>query len=99
MALYDLDRIEFAYGPKAVIADLSLTIEGGHFYGIIGPNGSGKSTLIDLLAGHLKDRHRSTSGSTGAPLPFTRAKTWPAESHWFLRIFASIFPTPAGKSS
>ncbi|WP_319521987.1 ABC transporter ATP-binding protein [uncultured Desulfosarcina sp.] len=54
MALYDLDRIEFAYGPKAVIANLSLTIEGGHFYGIIGPNGSGKSTLIDLLAGHLK---------------------------------------------
>lgn len=54
MVLYDLDRIEFAYGPKAVIADLSLTMEGGHFYGIIGPNGSGKSTLIDLLAGHLK---------------------------------------------
>jgi len=54
MALYELDRIEFAYGPNAVIADLSLTIEGGHFYGIIGPNGSGKSTLIDLLAGHLR---------------------------------------------
>jgi iron complex transport system ATP-binding protein len=52
--MYDLENIGFAYGPRAVFADLSLTFEAGHFYGIIGPNGCGKSTLIDLLAGHLR---------------------------------------------
>ncbi len=57
--MYELEHIGFAYGQKRVIDDLSLTLEGGHFYGIIGPNGSGKSTLIDLLAGHLSpDRGR-----------------------------------------
>lgn len=57
--MYELEHIGFAYGPKRVIDDLSLTLEAGHFYGIIGPNGSGKSTLIDLLAGHLcPDRGR-----------------------------------------
>jgi iron complex transport system ATP-binding protein len=51
--MYDLENIRFAYGPKAVFENLSLTFEAGHFYGVIGPNGCGKSTLIDLLAGHL----------------------------------------------
>ena len=52
--MYILENIGFAYGPKAVFENLSLTFEAGHFYGIIGPNGCGKSTLIDLLAGHLR---------------------------------------------
>jgi ABC-type cobalamin/Fe3+-siderophores transport system ATPase subunit len=52
--MYELENIGFAYGPKTIIADLSLTFETGHFYGIIGPNGSGKTTLIDLLAGHIR---------------------------------------------
>ena len=54
VTMYSLDHIHFAYGPKTVIENLSLTFDGGHFYGIIGPNGCGKTTLIDLLAGHLK---------------------------------------------
>lgn len=57
--MYALDHIGFAYGSKTIIDDLSLTLDGGHFYGVIGPNGSGKTTLIDMLAGHLRpDRGR-----------------------------------------
>ena len=52
--MYQLDRIEFAYGDKRVLKRLSLSFETGCFYGIIGPNGCGKTTLIDLLGGHLK---------------------------------------------
>ena len=49
--MYVLENIGFAYGgAKTVIEELSLTLEKGHFYGIIGPNGCGKTTLIDLLA-------------------------------------------------
>ena len=52
--VYALENIDFAYGTEMVLADLSLALEGGHFYGIIGPNGCGKTTLVDLLTGHLR---------------------------------------------
>jgi iron complex transport system ATP-binding protein len=65
--MYELENIGFAYGLKTVIEDLSLTLESGHFYGIIGPNGCGKSTLIDLLAGHIQP-HKGTIRLTGRQL-------------------------------
>ncbi|MEK9752452.1 MAG: ABC transporter ATP-binding protein [Rhodospirillaceae bacterium] len=33
------------------LADVSLTIPRGSFFGLLGPNGAGKSTLINILAG------------------------------------------------
>ena len=50
--LYQVREAVFAYPIRNVFAGLSLTLEAGHFYGIIGPNGCGKTTLIDLLCGH-----------------------------------------------
>lgn len=53
--MYTLENIGFAYGgAKKVFDGLHISLEKGHFYGIIGPNGCGKTTLIDLLAGHLQ---------------------------------------------
>ena len=72
--MYDLENIGFAYGPKAVIENLSLRFEAGHFYGIIGPNGCGKSTLIDLLAGHLRPE-RGGVRLNGRPLQRLDRKT------------------------
>lgn len=71
--MYELENIGFAYGPKTIIADLSLTFEKGHFYGIMGPNGSGKTTLIDLLAGHLRP-NRDTIRLNGRSLPHCSRK-------------------------
>jgi len=44
----------FSYGELPVLRDFNLTLEGGHFHGVLGPNGSGKSTLLDLMTANLK---------------------------------------------
>jgi iron complex transport system ATP-binding protein len=49
-----LEQVQFCYGDRKVIDDLSMELAPGRFYGILGPNGSGKTTLLDLLAGHRK---------------------------------------------
>ncbi|MBT8345612.1 MAG: ABC transporter ATP-binding protein [Desulfofustis sp.] len=51
---WELENIDFSYGTFPCLAEISLTLGSGCFYGLIGPNGSGKSTLIDLLSGYLK---------------------------------------------
>lgn len=48
-----------AYGGKAALKDLNLTLERGKFVGLLGPNGSGKTTTIKLINGLLQP----TSGS------------------------------------
>lgn len=57
----EIEELTFAYAgidsQSAVIAELSLTLPAGRFYGIIGPNGCGKTTLIDLMMGQLKPSH------------------------------------------
>jgi len=52
--MLELENVSFAYGSKSVFDKLNLTLEAGHFYGIVGPNGCGKSTLLDLLAAHVR---------------------------------------------
>ena len=49
--VYQAENLSYAYGPHAVLRDVSFRIEAGRFYGIVGPNGSGKTTLLDLLVG------------------------------------------------
>ena len=39
------------YGKARGIADISLSVEEGDFFGFIGPNGAGKSTTIRTLLG------------------------------------------------
>ncbi|GAA5074761.1 ATP-binding cassette domain-containing protein [Lysobacter panacisoli] len=46
--------VDFAFGERVLMRDLSTTIFRGDRIGLIGPNGSGKTTLIKLLLGELK---------------------------------------------
>lgn len=44
------ERVRFAHeGRAAGLEDISLTIPGGAFVGVVGPSGAGKSTILKLL--------------------------------------------------
>ena len=45
--------------PKQALADFTLQVPRGSFFGLLGPNGAGKSTLINIMAGLVQ----KTSGS------------------------------------
>ncbi len=53
--MLECENIEFKYGTKLILSDISLQFNKGHLYGILGPNGSGKTTLIKILSGILKN--------------------------------------------
>ncbi len=45
-----IQNITKRYGEKAVVDDVSVTIERGTLTSFIGPNGAGKSTLLSLIS-------------------------------------------------
>ena len=59
MAVIDVDKIVFEFGPSARIIDgISFDADKGEFVSVIGPSGCGKSTLLRIIAGLI----RPTSG-------------------------------------
>ncbi|MDJ0811709.1 MAG: ABC transporter ATP-binding protein [Desulfobacterales bacterium] len=47
-------NINFAYGQKNVLTDVSLEMPMGRFVSLIGPSGAGKTTIADLVTGLLR---------------------------------------------
>ncbi|AIM37473.1 antibiotic ABC transporter ATP-binding protein [Sphingobacterium sp. ML3W] len=45
----ELQQVDFAYGEKAILKGINLTIEKGKTIALVGPSGGGKSTLVDLI--------------------------------------------------
>jgi len=53
MALFDVQNLGFAQNGKAIVDDVSLSIEKGSITGFLGRSGCGKTTLIKLISGIL----------------------------------------------
>lgn len=49
-----LNDVSVSIGKKAILTNISCTVESGDFIVIVGANGAGKSTLFDLIAGRRK---------------------------------------------
>lgn len=52
--MIEFKNVSFSYGSKAVINDLSFTVNEGECFVIAGENGAGKSTALALAAGILR---------------------------------------------
>ncbi|OZS79049.1 multidrug ABC transporter ATP-binding protein [Tetzosporium hominis] len=59
MSLLKLEHVTGGYSKKAVIHDLSFSVEPGELVGLIGLNGAGKSTTIKHIIG-LLNPHEGT---------------------------------------
>jgi len=52
--LLEVSDINFYYGTKCALENVTFTVEEGEFFGVIGPNGSGKTTLQRCISGIFK---------------------------------------------
>src|SRR5947209_2986549 len=50
-SLVTFDHATLGYGRRAVLTDISFTIDVGDFLGLVGPNGAGKTTILRALLG------------------------------------------------
>ncbi|WP_206953893.1 ABC transporter ATP-binding protein [Trinickia acidisoli] len=47
----ELDRVSLELAGRAILRDVSLSIDQGEFVGVLGPNGAGKTTLMRAVLG------------------------------------------------
>jgi branched-chain amino acid transport system ATP-binding protein len=51
MVVLAVENMRKSFGGVTAVNGVSLSLEGGHIYGLIGPNGSGKTTLFNCITG------------------------------------------------
>ncbi|MGL1956316.1 MAG: ABC transporter ATP-binding protein [Colwellia sp.] len=47
-------NLEYSYGEKNILQDLSFHVNEGAIFGLLGKNGAGKSTIINIMMGFLQ---------------------------------------------
>ena len=59
MAIINIEKLNYSYGKKEVLKELSLNIDENKLTGIIGPNGCGKSTLAKNIIRYINGKFES----------------------------------------
>ena len=54
MEIINIENLNFGYGERQILNNLSLSIDKKKLVGILGPNGCGKSTLLKNILGYLQ---------------------------------------------
>ena len=49
-----IESVNFSYGNKCVLENVSLSVDKGEMLVLLGANGAGKSTLMKIVSGFLK---------------------------------------------
>lgn len=88
MSLLSLNKISKAYGSTRAVADVSLEVEPGEFFGLLGPSGCGKTTTLRMIAG-LERPDNGTISFEGADITHL-----PPERRGFGMVFQNyaLFP-------
>lgn len=55
MIAIKIDNLNFSYGDRKILDNISVSLKKGKLTGILGPNGCGKSTLLKNILGYLKN--------------------------------------------
>lgn len=59
MPAIKINNLNFSYGNKQILKNMSLEIERKKITGILGPNGCGKSTLLKNILGYVNKNNES----------------------------------------
>ena len=51
MAFLSLKNLSRTFGSTRAVADVSLDVNQGEFFGLLGPSGCGKTTTLRMIAG------------------------------------------------
>ena len=88
MPLLSLKNISKRFDKTAAVADVSLDVERGEFFGLLGPSGCGKTTTLRMIAG-LESPDSGTISFEGVDIT-----NLPAEKRGFGMVFQNyaLFP-------
>ena len=71
--LVEFEDVSFAYGPRAILEGMSISVPKGQVVAIMGASGSGKTTVLRLMGGSLRPT-RGTVRVFGQSLNRMRAR-------------------------
>jgi len=68
--LAQITGASFGYDGSLVLQDVTFSIGGGDFVGVVGPSGSGKTTLLRLLLGTARPQRGSVTRRAGTAIGY-----------------------------